>query len=122
MFNASPLVTTIMFADDTNFFLFDKNIKQLYSKMNEELRKFNTWFNANKLSLNAKKNKFTLFHKATQSENIPLKLPTLIINNTVLKQTDSLKFLGVLIDETLSWKTHIKISESKLASTNRPTI
>ena len=97
--------------------LTPSNIKQLFSKMNEELGKFNTWFNANKLSLNAKKNKFTLFHKASQSENIPLKLPTLIINNTVLKQTDSLKFLGVLIDETLSWKTHIKILESKLAFT-----
>ena len=55
--------------------------------MNQELNKFNTWFKANKLSLNAKKTKFTLFHKASQSENIPLKLPTLLINDSKLKQT-----------------------------------
>ena len=117
MCKASPLMTTIMFADDTNLFLNNKNIKQLFAEMNEELHKFNMWFKANKLSLNGKKTKFTLFHKVSQSEIIPLKLPTLSINNTKIKQTSSLKFLGVLIDETLSWKVHINTLESKLAST-----
>ena len=109
-------MSTIMFVDDTNFFLTHKNIKQLFSKMNDELNKFNIWFKANKLSLNAGKTKFTLFHKPSQSENLPLKLPALIMNNIVLKQKDSLKFLGVIIDETLSWKKHISVLESKLAS------
>ena len=63
MCNASTLVATIMFADDTNFFLRNKNIIQLFTKMNEELDKFSIWFKANKLSLNDKKTKFTLFHK-----------------------------------------------------------
>ena len=116
MYKASNSIMTIMFADDTNFFLSHKNIKQMFSKMNTELNKFNDWFKANKLSPNTGKTKFTLFHKASQSENIPLKLPTLIMNNIILKQKDSLKFLGVLIDETLSWKNHINVLESKLAS------
>ena len=38
------------------------------------------------------------------------------MNNTLIERKDSLtKFLGVLIDETLSWKSHIKLLESKLA-------
>ena len=117
MCNASTLVATIMFADDTNFFLSNKNIIQLFTKMNEELDKFSIWFKANKLSLNDKKTKFTLFHKASHSDNIPLKLPNLFINDKKLKQATSLKFLGVIIDETLSWKVHINTLESKLAST-----
>ena len=115
MFKASQTISTIMFADDTNFFLSHNNVKEMFTLMNEELEKFNIWFKANKLSLNADKTKFTLFHKSSQSENLPLKLPELIMNNTVIERKDSLKFLGVLIDETLSWKNHIKILESKLA-------
>ena len=87
----------------------------MFNLMNVELERFNDWFKANKLSLNADKTKFTLFHKSSQSENLPLKLPKLIMNNIQIERKDSLKFLGVLIDETLSWKNHIKILESKLA-------
>ena len=115
MFKASNSISTIMFADDTNFFLSHTDIKEMFKVMNEELEKFNIWFKANKLSLNADKTKFTLFHKTSQSENLPLKLPKLIMNDTLIERKDSLKFLGVLIDETLSWKNHIKILESKLA-------
>ena len=87
----------------------------MFKVMNEELEKYNSWFQANKLSLNVNKTKFTLFHKSTSSDNLPLRLPELIINNTVIERRGSLKFLGVLIDETLSWKDHIKTLESKLS-------
>ena len=102
MFKASNNISTIMFADDTNFFLNHSNVKELFSLMNTELEKFNIWFKANKLSLNAGKTKFTLFHKPTQMEDLPLKLPILKINKLKIEQKDALKFLGVLIDEHLS--------------------
>ena len=47
----------IMFADDTNLFYSHKNIKTLFQIVNSELKLVNEWFLANKLSLNAKKNK-----------------------------------------------------------------
>ena len=115
MFKASYNISTIMFADDTNFFLGHSNIKELFSLMNTELEKFNIWFKANKLSLNATKTKFTLFHKPSQMDNLPLKLPILKINNDKIERKDALKFLGVLIDENLSWKKHIKLLETKLS-------
>ena len=102
MFKASKSLSIIMFADDTNFFLSHKNVKEMFKLMNIELEKINVWFKANKLSLNADKTKFTLFHKSSQSENLPLKLPDLTMNNTIIERKESLKFLGVLIDETLS--------------------
>ena len=115
MYKCSASVSTIMFADDTNFFLSNSNIKEMFNSMNVELSKFNYWFKANKLSLNADKTKFTLFHKASQSENLPLKLPDLIMNDILIERKDSLNFLGILIDETLSWKNHIQVLESKLS-------
>ena len=114
MFKASNSIST-MFADDTNLFISHNNVKEMFKIMNEELEKFNVWFKVNKLSLNADKTKFTLFHKSSQSENLPLKLPNLFMNNTNIERKESLKFLRVLIDETLSWKNHIKILESKLS-------
>ena len=47
----------IMFADDTNLFYSHKNITTLFQIVNSELKLVNEWFLANKLSLNAKKNK-----------------------------------------------------------------
>ena len=101
MYKASNSISSIMFADDTNLFLSHNNVKDMFNLMNLELEKFNDWFKANKLSLNADKTKFTLFHKSSQSENLPLKLPKLIMNDVLIERKDSLKFLGVLIDETL---------------------
>ena len=43
-----------MFADDTNLFYSNKNIKTLFQIVNSELKLVNEWFLGNKLSLNAK--------------------------------------------------------------------
>ena len=47
----------IMFADDKNLFYSHKNITTLFQIVNSELKLVNEWFLANKLSLNAKKQK-----------------------------------------------------------------
>ena len=44
-----------------------------------------------------------------------MNLPILKINDTEIKRKHSLKFLGVIIDENLTWKTHIEHLESKIA-------
>ena len=75
-----------MFADDTNLFYSHKNIKTIFNTVNLELNKLNEWFKANKLSLNADKTKYTFFHKLSKRDNIPLKLPQLLINDTIIKR------------------------------------
>ena len=42
-------------------------------------------------------------------------LPKLFINNQVIKRQSSIKFLGIILDENLSWKEHLKLTESKVA-------
>ena len=49
------------------------------------------------------------------SDNIPLKLPKLEINKTTIKRVNSIKLLGVLIDENLTWKKHINEIEKKVS-------
>ena len=50
--HASKIIKAIMFADDTNFFYSDNNIKNMFKIVNQELKRVQIWFNANKLSLN----------------------------------------------------------------------
>lgn len=112
---ASPALSTIMFADDTNLFYSSSNIENLFHKVNRELIKISDWFKANKLSLNAKKTKYTLFHSCQQKKFLPNNLPFLSIENNEIIQENVTKFLGVLIDENLSWKTHINSVNSKIS-------
>ena len=76
------------------------------------MEKISEWFQANKLSLIIKKTNYTLFHKNSTKDDLPLKLPDLKIVNNVLKRQTSIKFLGVMLDENISWKEHIKIEEN----------
>ena len=71
-----------MFADDTNLFYSHQNINTVFNTAHEELEKINKWFEANKLSLNTDKTKYTFFHKLYASDNNPLKLSKLEINQT----------------------------------------
>ena len=83
---AFNFLNTIMFADDTNLFFEHKDISLLFSKVNRELKNVNEWFISNKLSLNVKKRKFSIFHKASRRDDLPLVLPKLFINNQVIKR------------------------------------
>ena len=49
------------------------------------------------------------------SDSVPLQLPTMTFNNIEIKRKDSVKFLGVIIDENLSWKNHIEVIENKIS-------
>ena len=113
--NASRLLDPIMFGDDTNLFFNHKGIKHLFTVVNNGLVNIKDWFTANKLSLNVEKTKYSFFHKPSKKDDIPLRLPKLIINNYEIKIEESINFLGVLLDQHLTWKEHIKLTENKIA-------
>ena len=113
--NSSRLLDRIMFADDTNLFFNHKDIKHLFTVVNNELVNIKDWFTANKLSLNVEKTKYPFFHKPSKKDALPLRLPKLIINNYEIQREESIKFLGVLLDQHLTWKEHIKLTENKIA-------
>ena len=95
------------------FFYSCQNTNDLLSTVNSELECINQWFKANKLSLNPKKTKLTLFHKKSSKNEIS-GIPNLKIGSKNIEKTSSIKFLGVMLDEHISWNDHIKTVESKL--------
>ena len=100
--NCSQIISFICFADDTNLYLSHKDSNILVRLMNEELSHFQSWIHANKLSLNIDKTNYMLFSNSLN------RLPNYVMMNGVhLSQVESTKFLGLYIDNDLSWKTHV---------------
>jgi Reverse transcriptase (RNA-dependent DNA polymerase) len=112
--NCSKLLHFILFADDTNLFLSDKNLSVLLSKANLELSKLSTWFIANGLTLNASKTNYILFGSKRHRHDDPQDISVKLNGNDLLK-VDSVKFLGVHVDSELTWKMHTTYIAKKLA-------
>ena len=94
-----------LFADDTNIFVYAKNVSDLKSQSQQTLNSISSWFLANRLTINIAKTCYMVFspHK---NISIPNDF-TLTINSLLINKVDHTKFLGVIIDDKLSWKEHI---------------
>ena len=57
----------------------------------------------------------SFLHKRSKNDDIPLLLLKLKLDNCEIKWTESIKFLGFLLDENLIWKSHIKYIGNKIA-------
>ena len=101
----------IIFADDTNLFLSGKSPKKCLESINAELVKINNWVISNRLSLNTEKTNFIIFSKRKISDD----LPSVYINGHAINRVDTMKFLGVLIDDQLNWNKHIIYIKSKVS-------
>ena len=108
--NVSKLLKFVLFADDTNIFLDDVSLNSLKNNVNQELENLNLWFQANKLSLNVKKTKYIVFGHNNRNLDIHVK-----INNEEIERVQAVKFLGIFIDNELSWKPHISHIETKIS-------
>ena len=99
--NDLPLCTDmfniIMYADDTTLFCDINSIPDVEHPLNAELSKISDWLADNKLSLNANKTKFMVFH----SDKKPVRYPKLHINATEIERTDHFNFLGLQLNHNL---------------------
>ena len=89
-----------------------KDANHLVSIVNSELAKIIIWLKVNELFLNLTKTNFMIFHPRQKKVNVNVPLT---LENTVIKQVTETKFLGVLIDQHLSWKPHIDFVSKKIS-------
>ena len=101
----------ILFADDSNLFISGNDADLIMKTLNTELKEISLWLKANKLSLNIKKTHFMIF----SSKNKPHTDMNINIDGEIINETSKTKFLGVIIDNKLSWKDHILYISGKLA-------
>ena len=98
----------ILFADDTTLYYSHRNLKYLKWCLEQDLAILADWFRANKLTLNINKSDCILFG-AKNKQNINLSLDG--IELPCVRHT---KFLGVWIDENLTWDKHVNELALKL--------
>ena len=72
--------------------------------MNSELTKISLWMKSNKLSVNIKKTNYVIFKPKQKSVHMSSQIA---FDSIALKQETEVKFLGIYIDEGLTWKSHI---------------
>ena len=109
----SNLGTFIMFADDTNIFVEGETVEEAYAKSNNLLSVLQTYMLMNKLHINMAKCCYIHFKpKLAESSDGPL--PSLSIDQFPINKVSQTRFLGVIIDEDLSWGPHIAATRRKL--------
>ncbi len=104
--------SSILFADDTTVYKTGKDVNQLIRNLSTDMLTLSDWFRANRLSLNTKKTQFMIF----KTKGAKINDPNLVIGNSKIERVSSTRFLGLIVDEHLSWSTHVKQLCSKLAS------
>ena len=86
----------------------------MVNTINFELSKLTEWFQANRHSINFKKSNFMIFKPRQMRKTYDI---SITLSNHSIDRLNETVFLGVIIDENLSWKPHIanvarKVSKS----------
>jgi len=118
--HSSPLLKFFLFADDTNILYANKNLRTLETIINNELCKVSEWLISNKLSLNIAKSNFVIFHP--YQKKLDYEISIALYDNesqrrVSLDRKDHVKYLGVIIDSGLTWKSHIENISLKISKT-----
>jgi hypothetical protein len=115
--NDLPTVTAknvklVLHADDTSFIITNPSPIEFANKLNKDFTDVNEWFRNNLLSLNLNK---TMYLQFPTKNSQKLDSNITLLNNQITNSTNT-KFLGLTIEEMLSWKCHINQILSRLSS------
>ena len=100
------------FADDTSLYTCSKSISEIQNRLNNNLVLISNWLRNHKLHLNVSKTEVVLFGSRralskVQSLNVS-------ISGKVLQQVETIKYLGVILDNCLSFKPHLRNKTSRI--------
>jgi len=100
----------LLYADDTSIIVPSPNLENFETKVDKIIGDINNLFKINQLILNYNKTHCLQFN-TKNSWDYDLKIN---YQGNYVKSSSSSKFLGLIIDDSLSWKAHIDQMMSKL--------
>ena len=110
MINCSDILQFSLFADDSTASHSGPDLNTTLNVIKTELTKVLEWLLANKLIINLQKTHLMLFTNKQRPESISIH-----IDNNVITEISETKFLGVIVDNQLNWKAHIKHISNKIS-------
>ena len=109
--NISNLADFILYADDANIVITGYSEEEIQCKVDQLSLLLMKWVDSNGLALNLKKTHFMLFsnHRSSAHSNIQVSIGGVQINRVT-----EARFLGVIIDEKLTWSKHVNAVKVKM--------
>ena len=101
-----------LFADDTALYCSAKSSTELQQMLNEDLASVAEWLNDHKLTLNAAKSKFMIIRSSQRLKS--LGKISLQVCDEFLDKADCYKYLGIIINETLTCSDHVDYISTKV--------
>ena len=111
--NATNMFRILMYADDTTLSTTLNTTEDTnnITNINNALKEIDLWLKLNKLSLNIDKSQYMIFH----SKQKRYEKPKIMIEETEIEQVETFNFLGLTIDQHLTWKPHTSKISSKIS-------
>ena len=103
-----------LYADDTCIYICGSDPCDIKIQLQNEANKISNWFNNNRLSLNTEKSSI-MYIGTPQRLKSYSDLPSISVDGRELSVCNSVKYLGIHLDDNLSWKHHIDELCAKLS-------
>lgn len=99
-----------LFADDVSIVISNDNIEEHIEEINRTINKCINWLTANNLKVNVSKTKFIKFYnRKPKSDYFKVQY-----QDEDILESDSITFLGIVLDHTCAWTPHIDILNAKI--------
>ncbi len=102
--------TVNLFADDTLLYVYGNDMEEMSERMSRDLKRIEDWLKANKLKVNEQKTKVMQLQSGRTSDVV-----NLTMNGVALETVNSIKYLGILIDNKVNLKENIQLVCKKVA-------
>ena len=106
----SPIAKFILYADDANIIVTADTVEEVYNQLLSLITNLVKWVRFNGLALNIKKTKYMIFSRSKVTLPGPLN-----ISKIPIERKAKARFLGVIVDESLYWSSHVKTVLSKMS-------
>ena len=111
--NISSTLSCIQFADDTSIFIRGRSLPKITSILNQEMEFFFDWLNLNMLTINVSKTNYMIM--TAQGKRIDDQECAITVNGSIAKRVSQIQFLGIVLDDKLTWKNHINHIYAKIS-------
>ena len=103
-----------LYADDTLLYFSSQSVFEIETSLSHDLDRIVTWLHDNYLFLNLDKTKVMLM--GTSQRLSAVNEFKVMINDTSIERVYTFKYLGVLLDPSLTWSDHIDYIANKISS------
>ena len=90
-----------------------RSLPKITSILNQEMEKIIDWLNLNMLTINVSKTNYMIM--TAQGKRIDDQECAITVNGSIAKRVSQTTFLGIVLDDTLTWKNHINHIYAKIS-------